>query len=108
MISGSTMDGFYFWRRRSLLKREIIALNFCRNSRSKLNFLPLAANLPPVHDLRNSQTFSYFHHVFCTCSKFHDISAEISAWLIISAQLRPAPHRSAIAQQRSVVQCRAL
>ena len=34
--------------------------------------------------------------------------AEISVWLIISAQLRPAPHRSALAQQRSAVQCRAL
>ena len=28
MISGPTMDGFYFWRRRSLLKREIIAQIF--------------------------------------------------------------------------------
>ena len=36
------------------------------------------------------------------------ILAEVSAWLIISAQLRPAPHRSAIVQQRSAVQCRAL
>ena len=34
--------------------------------------------------------------------------AHISVWLIMSAQIRRAPHRSAIAQQRSAVQCRAL
>ena len=36
------------------------------------------------------------------------ILSEISFWSIIPAQLRPAPHRNAIAQQRSAVQCRAL
>ena len=32
MISGPTVDGFYFWRRRSLLEREVIAQNVFHNS----------------------------------------------------------------------------
>ena len=35
MISGPIVDDFYFWRRRSLLKREIIAQNISHNSWSQ-------------------------------------------------------------------------
>ena len=35
MISGPIVDGFYFWRRRSRLKRKIIAENIRHNSWSK-------------------------------------------------------------------------
>ena len=34
MISGPIVDGFYFWRRRSRVKREIIDENIHHNSRS--------------------------------------------------------------------------
>ena len=32
MISGPTMDGFYFWRRGSLLKGEIVAQNISHDN----------------------------------------------------------------------------
>ena len=64
--------------------------------------LPLICRLCITCGTVQLQLFFDFHHLF------HQILAEISVWLIISAQLRLAPHCSAIAQQRSAVQCRAL
>ena len=62
--------------------------------------------------LAERSSFSFSLIPSCTLFFVHArsfiVSAEISAWLMISAQLRPALHRSALAQQRSAVQCRVL
>ena len=82
---------------------------------SKVNFLQFAANLSPVHYLRNGPAF----FLWCLLSPFvlylHEVSsyqrspAEISAWLIISAQLRPGVHRCASSGvQRRAVPCPAV